>query len=161
MPDAKSLFPEDHPLYMGCYWGSVSSSKCAEIVESSDLYIYVGPIFNDYTTTGWSALINGNKLIEIGRNYVKVGNRFYGDVNLRSVLQRLIAAGNLPKRDASIVSFKHYHSESPILPVALSSKPLLLSEIQGLIQGMLTPSTNLVVETGDRYLNQILAYYFN
>lgn len=52
MPDAKSLFPENHSNYIGRYWGVVSNHHVAEIVESSDLVIMGGPVLNDYTTTG-------------------------------------------------------------------------------------------------------------
>ena len=48
MPDAKGLFPESHPSYMGRYWGSVSMPYVAEVVESSDLVVMVGPVLNDW-----------------------------------------------------------------------------------------------------------------
>lgn len=48
MPSGKGLFRETHPNFIGTYWGSVSSPYVSEIVESSDVYIFVGPIFNDY-----------------------------------------------------------------------------------------------------------------
>jgi pyruvate decarboxylase len=41
----------------GTYWGPVSSTGAGETVESADLYIFVGPRFNDYNTTGYSCLI--------------------------------------------------------------------------------------------------------
>ncbi len=52
MPDAKGLFNESHPNYIGTYWGQISSPFCAEIVESSDCIIFCGPIFSDVSTTG-------------------------------------------------------------------------------------------------------------
>ena len=38
MPSAKGLVPEHHPRFIGTYWGAVSTSLCAEIVESADAY---------------------------------------------------------------------------------------------------------------------------
>lgn len=150
MPDAKSLFPEDHPLYMGYYWGCISSPKCAEIIESSDMYIYCGPVFNDYTTTGWTALISSDKLIEIGKNYSKVANRLYSDVQLREVLKGLIRIDGLPKRDATILNFNRYHGHNSLPTIACSNEPLQLHELQSCIQTIITPTTDLIVETGDR-----------
>ncbi|MDI1352652.1 MAG: thiamine pyrophosphate-binding protein, partial [bacterium] len=43
MPDAKGFVSEQHPNYIGIYWGPVSSPGCGEIVESSDLYFFIGP----------------------------------------------------------------------------------------------------------------------
>ena len=55
MPNAKGFFPEDHPQYVGIYWGEVSSPQCQAIVDWADLIVAAGAVFNDYTTVGWSA----------------------------------------------------------------------------------------------------------
>ena len=54
MPDAKGFFPEDHPQYIGIYWGQVSSPGCEAIMDWADLIVAAGPVFTDYTTVGWS-----------------------------------------------------------------------------------------------------------
>ena len=36
MAAAKSFFPEDHPQYVGTYWGEISSPGAREIVDWSD-----------------------------------------------------------------------------------------------------------------------------
>ena len=66
MPNAKGMYPEDAPGFMGTYWGQISTPYCAEIVESSDAYLFAGPIFNDYTSVGYSLLIKKAKSIEVG-----------------------------------------------------------------------------------------------
>jgi len=35
----QGMFPEDHPCYIGTYWGPVSSPGAGETVESADMYI--------------------------------------------------------------------------------------------------------------------------
>ena len=55
MPNAKGFFPEDHPQYVGIYWGEVSSPQSQAIVDWADLIVAAGAVFNDYTTVGWSA----------------------------------------------------------------------------------------------------------
>ncbi|KAG5535709.1 hypothetical protein RHGRI_023466 [Rhododendron griersonianum] len=40
MPSAKGMFPEHHPHFIGTYWGAVSTAFCAEIVESTDAYLF-------------------------------------------------------------------------------------------------------------------------
>jgi pyruvate decarboxylase len=149
-PDAKSLFPEHNDQYMGIYWGSVSSPHCAEIVESADCYIFVGAIFNDYTTTGWSTLISADKLIYIGRDFVTVCNRRYSGVYMKDVLEMLVPTA--PHRDNSLIGYRRYqnlHGPAPELP--LSDNPLTNAEFRQQIQEMLTPTSNLLVETGDAW----------
>ncbi|CAN4084144.1 unnamed protein product [Withania somnifera] len=74
MPSGKGLVPEHHPSFIGTYWGAVSSSFCGEIVESADAYVFVGPVFNDYSSVGYSLLIKKEKLIVVEPNRVTVGN---------------------------------------------------------------------------------------
>uniref|UniRef100_A0A1S3Y5S6 pyruvate decarboxylase n=1 Tax=Nicotiana tabacum TaxID=4097 RepID=A0A1S3Y5S6_TOBAC len=74
MPSGKGLVPEHHSNFIGTYWGAVSSSFCGEIVESADAYVFVGPIFNDYSSVGYSLLIKKEKLIVVEPNRVTIGN---------------------------------------------------------------------------------------
>ena len=43
---------------MGTYWGVVSTPCTAEVVDSAGATLVVGPLFNDYNTVAFSALIN-------------------------------------------------------------------------------------------------------
>jgi TPP-dependent 2-oxoacid decarboxylase len=52
MPNAKGFFPEDHPQYIGIYWGGISSPGCEGIVDWADVILAAGPVFSDYTTVG-------------------------------------------------------------------------------------------------------------
>lgn len=74
MPSGKGLVPEHHPHFIGTYWGAVSSSFCGEIVESADAYVFVGPIFNDYSSVGYSLLIKKEKSIIVQPNRVTIGD---------------------------------------------------------------------------------------
>lgn len=74
MPSAKGLVPEHHPHFIGTYWGAVSSSFVGEIVESADAYVFVGPIFNDYSSVGYSLLIKKEKAIIVQPNRVTIAN---------------------------------------------------------------------------------------
>lgn len=74
MPSGKGLVPEHHPHFIGTYWGAVSTTFCGEIVESADAYVFVGPIFNDYSSVGYSLLIKKEKTIVVEPNRVTIGN---------------------------------------------------------------------------------------
>nr|GFD20441.1 pyruvate decarboxylase 2 [Tanacetum cinerariifolium] len=41
----KGLVPECHPHFIGTYWGIVSTTFYAEILESADAYVVAGPMF--------------------------------------------------------------------------------------------------------------------
>ncbi|CAK7330531.1 unnamed protein product [Dovyalis caffra] len=74
MPSAKELVPEHHPHFIGTYWGAVSTPFCSEIVESADAYIFVGPIFNDYSSVGYSLLLEKEKAIIVQPHRVVVAS---------------------------------------------------------------------------------------
>lgn len=54
----QGLFPETDELFVGTYWGAVSTPYCAEVIESASAMLMVGPLFNDYNTVAFSALIS-------------------------------------------------------------------------------------------------------
>lgn len=49
----------------------VSSPYCAEIVESADAYLFAGPIFNDYSSVGYSLLIKDEKSVRVEAERVR------------------------------------------------------------------------------------------
>eukprot|EP01041_Mallomonas_annulata_P000570 gene570-1099_t len=150
MPDAKSFFPEDHPLYIGTYWGPVSSLNCSNIVESSDCYIFVGPVFSDYTTTGRSTLLTPSKLIEVHPNTVNVHGSIFSNVLMEDFLTALAAV--VPVRDASMLAYQRIHQ--PLLKTIddKSSDDRICSRaLQHAAQDMLTEYTNVFVDVGDSW----------
>ncbi|GAA6614636.1 thiamine pyrophosphate-binding protein [Scytonema sp. NUACC26] len=151
MPNAKGMFPETHPQYIGCYWGQVSSPGCAEIIESCDAYLFAGPIFNDYTTVGWSCLVNPEKLFEVQPDRVILAGQEYAQVYMQEFLTAL--ADRIQPNDTSFKAFKRIHEQlSP--PQALQNDaPLTTRVIREQVQTILTDNSALLVETGDSWFN--------
>ena len=44
---------------------AMRSAYCCETVESADIYMVMGGIFNDYSSAGYSMLLKRNKMIEV------------------------------------------------------------------------------------------------
>jgi TPP-dependent 2-oxoacid decarboxylase len=156
MPDAKGHFPEAHPQFIGTYWGTISSPHTAEVVESSDLVIIAGPLFNDFTTTGWSSLIGEPaKTITIGLDYVDVGGQKFHNVYMNEFIMAL--SQSLPQearnKDMSLIAYKRFvvPEEPPVADDPNSA--LTLRELRRQVQGMLKPNHDLIVETGDSWFN--------
>ncbi|MDL5052337.1 thiamine pyrophosphate-dependent enzyme [Oscillatoria laete-virens NRMC-F 0139] len=152
MPNAKGLFRENHPGFTGTYWGEVSTPDCAEIIESSDCQIFAGPIFNDYTTVGWTALINHAKSITVNPDHVIVAGAPFHNVRMDEFLSALAACA--PKKDASLAAYRRVHeTPAPAAPPAATDAPLSLRELRHHVQNLLSEKTHLVVETGDSWFN--------
>jgi TPP-dependent 2-oxoacid decarboxylase len=151
MPDAKGLIPENHPAFIGTYWGIVSSPRCVEIVESSDCQFFAGPVFTDYTTTGWTTLNSPAKLLQAGPTSFRMAGADFSAIPLAEFLQAL--AEKVTRNDASLVTYRR--QQDPVAPPvpASESVPLALKEVRRQIQELLTPETDVVVETGDSWFN--------
>ncbi|WOO43052.1 thiamine pyrophosphate-binding protein [Rubellicoccus peritrichatus] len=153
MPNAKGLFPENHPQYIGTYWGPVSSPGCGEVVESADAYLFAGPTFTDYTTAGYTALINSNKLLEAGPERVKLPGQSYNNVPLPLFLGKL--AGRMKKNDTSLTAFERFRPAPEQEEDIVADRPLLTRRVVKRVEKMLTPDMALIAETGDSWFNGI------
>ncbi|KAL9257249.1 Pyruvate decarboxylase 1-like protein [Drosera capensis] len=143
MPSAKGQVPEHHPNFIGTYWGAVSTSFVSEIVESADAYVFVGPIFNDYSSVGYSLLVKKEKAIIVKPNRVTVGNGpSFGCVLMVDYLTLL--AKRLKKNPTAMENYQRIY----VPP----GRPLKCGNGEPL-RNMLTKDTAVITETGDSWFN--------
>jgi len=153
MPNAKGMFPEQHPSYMGVYWGPVGSPGCGEIVESADLGIFVGATFTDYTTTGHASLVNPEKMIQVHPNCVVVARQSYNDVAMQHFLSAL--ANTIERNDASLVAFSRVAEQRRVPRRGLDDAVLTTRQLFARIQGVIDGESAVIAETGDSWFNGI------
>lgn len=154
MPDAKGFVSEEHPHYIGTYWGPVSSPGCGEIVESSDLYFFIGPNFNDYTTVGHACNLHKNKMISIAEGTVAVRGQIYTEVYMNDFL---LGLQNILKfNDASLKAYRRIAGSAPAYdePQDLQT-PVTTRFLFGHIQKLLTSHYAVLAETGDSWFNAL------
>uniref|UniRef100_A0A6B2L2B6 pyruvate decarboxylase n=1 Tax=Arcella intermedia TaxID=1963864 RepID=A0A6B2L2B6_9EUKA len=153
MPNAKSFFPETHPQFMGTYWGNVSSPYVCEVVESADLYVYIGPVFNDYTTTGYSTLVQKHKMIQILPERVKMPLAEYGCVYMTEFLEKLLSCKELEVKNKSLEIYKRIAEAEPVPVLPPPSEVLSTRYVLRTVQRMLRETSAVIVETGDSWFN--------
>jgi len=151
MPSAKSFFPEEHAQFIGIYLGSASSAGCGEVVDSADAVLAAGPLFNDYTTAGWTAQPAEGKLIEVDPDRVRVGGATFDHVFLAEFLGAL--AKSVKRNPATLVEFRRARGEIGTPSVAVPDAPLSRAEMCRQIQEIIDPNTTILVETGDSWFN--------
>lgn len=152
MPSAKGFVPEHHPHFIGTYWGAVSTAFCAEIVESADAYLFAGPIFNDYSSVGYSLLLKREKAIIVQPDRVTIGNGpTFGCVLMKDFLQALSKRVN-----NNTTAYENYHRIFVPEGHPLKSEPKEALRVNILfqhIQKMLSNQTAVIAETGDSWFN--------
>ncbi|KAF7845311.1 pyruvate decarboxylase 2 [Senna tora] len=152
MPSAKGLVPENHPHFIGTYWGAVSTAFCAEIVESADAYLFAGPIFNDYCSVGYSHLLKKDKAIIVKPERVVIGNGpAFGCVLMRDFLKAL-AKRLKHNKTAHENNHRIYVPEGQPLKAA-PKEPLRVNVLFQHIQKMLYSESAVIAETGDSWFN--------
>ncbi|XP_057950200.1 pyruvate decarboxylase 1-like [Malania oleifera] len=152
MPSGKGLVPEHHPHFIGTYWGAVSTSFCGEIVESADAYVFVGPIFNDYSSVGYSLLIKKEKAIMVEPNGVTIGNGpCFGWVFAADFLSAL--AKKLKRNVTAVENYQRIFVPHGIPLKCEKDEPLRVNVLFKHIQEMLGGETAVIAETGDSWFN--------
>ncbi len=153
MPNAKSFFDEQHPSYMGIYWGPVGTPGCGEIVETADRCLFVGPLFTDYTTTGHAAMIDRTKIIEVRTDCVVVVGQTYNNIAMSEFLAALSV--KLDRNDTSLTAFKRIEEGRPQLSNGPNDEALTTRRLFARIQHLLDPKCDVLVETGDSWFNGV------
>ena len=154
MPNAKGFFPEDHPQCVGIYWGEVSSPNCQPIVDWADLILAGGPVFSDYTTTGWTALPTRERLLSAEPRHVRFPDAEYTNVLLPELLSAL--AKEVSANDTTLAEYRRVTQSAyapPVLAGAGGTAPLSRAELWSQIERELDGKSTLLVETGDSWLN--------
>ncbi|XP_073290184.1 pyruvate decarboxylase 1 [Primulina huaijiensis] len=152
MPSAKGLVPEHHPHFIGIYWGAVSTAFCAEIVESADAYLFVGPIFNDYSSVGYSLLLKKEKAIIVQPDRVTIGNGpAFGCVLMKDFLTAL--AKRLKPNTTAYENYHRIYVPEGHPPKSEPKAPLRVNVLFRHIQNILSSDTAVIAETGDSWFN--------
>ncbi|KAJ0088340.1 hypothetical protein Patl1_31380 [Pistacia atlantica] len=152
MPSAKGLVPEDHPHFIGTYWGAVSTAFCAEIVESADAYLFAGPIFNDLSCVGYSLLLKREKAIIVQPDRVVIGNGpSFGCVLMKDFLKALSK-----RLQRNTTAYDNYHRIYVPEGQPLNCEPKAALRVNIAfqhIQKMLSSETAVITDAGDSWFD--------
>ncbi|KAL6657253.1 hypothetical protein ACP70R_005033 [Stipagrostis hirtigluma subsp. patula] len=152
MPSGKGLVPETLPRFIGTYWGAVSTAFCAEIVESADAYLFAGPIFNDYSSVGYSFLLKKDKAVVVQPDRVTVGNGpTFGCIMMRDFLAAL--AARVRRNTTAYENYRRIFVPEGQPPECEPREPLRVNVLFKHIQRMLTGDSAVIAETGDSWFN--------
>ncbi|KAM0889032.1 hypothetical protein ACQ4PT_027964 [Festuca glaucescens] len=152
MPSAKGMVAETLPRFLGTYWGAVSTAFCAEIVESADAYLFAGPIFNDYSSVGYSFLLKKEKAVIVQPDRVTVGNGpAFGCIMMKDFLSAL--AKRVTKNTTAYENYKRIFVPDGEPPESEPGEPLRVNVLFKHVQKMLTGDSAVIAETGDSWFN--------
>ncbi len=158
MADAKGFISEQHKAFVGIYWDRLFE-ECTSLVESSDMCLFAGPLFTDYTMAGFSTGVHPSKLILASSNCVEIAGQTYTKVGLSDFLAAL--AKKIKPNDAALKEFalirKQGGQESAPFVAhkqdATENQALTVSFLYARIQELLSSQMTILAETGDTWAN--------
>jgi pyruvate decarboxylase len=152
-PNAKGLFPETHPQFIGIYWGEVGTPGVQEAIDRADLVIAAGPVYSDYITVGWTAQPPPGKTVNVESDHVGLPTTHYDGAVMAEYLNALakLVRGN----DASLVQFRRSRAEPRTLQQGEPSASLTRVEMVRQIQELVDPQTTVLVESGDAWFDSM------
>lgn len=151
-PAAKGFFPEDHPQFVGIFWGQVSTLAADSIMHWADAIICAGTMFTDYSTVGWTALPNIPHMTA-EMDHVTFPGAHFSRVRLCDFLSSL--AERVTRNDSTMIEYKRLRPDPPHERVPSAEEELTRKEVSRRVQMLLGPETSLFVETGDSWFNGI------
>ena len=151
MPDGKGFFPEDDPRFLGIYWAGISSPGCREIVEGSEAALFAGPVFSDYTTMGFTAQVQPERLIDASPGRVVIEGESYHGLELAEFLEGL--GPRLRVNPAAVEAYGRVR-EGATAPLEIELQGALRTRrLFHHLEASLDPGSTLVAETGDTWFN--------
>jgi indolepyruvate decarboxylase len=137
------VLSEAHPQFVGTYSGAASSPAFREAVEGADLVLDAGGVcFNDINTSAYSSRIAPEKLVTIGVDHVRIGERIYNPVRMGDVFEML--AGSVRKH----FGYSGPRREPPAKPGGKPNDPITAAALYPRYRDFLKPFDQIVLESG-------------
>jgi indolepyruvate decarboxylase len=139
----KGIVNESHPQFAGMYSGAASSPEVLRAVEGADLVIDAGGVcFHDSNTSAYSHNIAPDKLVTIGIDYVRVGDRVFNPVQMGDALDGLTAAVGK--------NFSYRAQRKPAIEKdnGDANDPITAEALYPRYQQFLRPDDRIIIENG-------------
>ncbi|HEX4146543.1 MAG TPA: thiamine pyrophosphate-binding protein [Pirellulales bacterium] len=139
----KGILPESHPQFAGMYSGAGSSPQVLQAVEGADLVIDAGGVcFHDNNTAAYTSQISPSKLLTIGLDYVRVGERIFNPVRMGDVFD------GVAKAVRKNFGYKAPRKAAPSKPSGNSGDRITVDAMYERYRDFLRPNDQIVIENG-------------
>ncbi|CAK9319855.1 unnamed protein product [Citrullus colocynthis] len=151
-PSAKGMFPENHPHFIGTYWGVLSTAFCGETVEIADASIFVGAMFDELETVGFSLSYKKNKAIIVETDHVVFPNGpSFGAILMKDFLWAL--AKRLKPNATAYKNYRRIYIPKSSPAKSEPGEALRVNVLFKHIQKMLSSNMTVISEAGDSWFH--------
>lgn len=148
MPDARGVLDEDHPGYIGIFWGAISTPRrISSLVENADAHVYVLPTHAEYGTGGYESIKEYDHRITVDATRVTVSGRVFDQVDAVDFLRAL--ARVVRPNDGAQQALVEVPQDPPPPRPPTPDGCVAVADVMAGVQDLITGETTLVVETGN------------
>ncbi len=140
----KSIFPEDHPLAMGVYFGQLSNPQVAEYIHNSDFRLMLGVILSDINLGMFTAKFSPDDAVVSNIDGLKINKHFYPQITLDTFMKGLLSRKDIKKH-----SLNHPKIEIPNYPIGKDSDPMTVKALLTLTNNFLDTGYRIICDVGD------------
>ncbi|OGI19633.1 MAG: hypothetical protein A3B68_01650 [Candidatus Melainabacteria bacterium RIFCSPHIGHO2_02_FULL_34_12] len=140
----KSIFPEEHPLAMGVYFGQLSNPKVAEFINNSDFRLMLGVILSDINLGMFTAKFSPDDAIVANIDGLKVKKHFYPQIGLKILMKGLADRKDIKKHDLIFPKI-----QPPNYPIGKDSDQITVKTLLTITNEFLGKGYRVVCDVGD------------
>lgn len=140
----KSIFPEEHPLAMGVYFGQLSNSKVAEFIHNSDFRLMLGVILSDINLGMFTAKFSPDDATCANIDGLKVKKHFYPQIGLELFMKGLLERKDIKKQN---INFPGIHI--PKYPTGNDTDQITVKALLSLTNDFIDKDYRVICDVGD------------
>ncbi|MBI3308429.1 MAG: alpha-keto acid decarboxylase family protein [Candidatus Melainabacteria bacterium] len=140
----KSIFPEEHPLAMGVYFGQLSNSEVAEYINKSDCVLMLGVILSDINLGMFTAKADLDEAIAANIEGAKIKQHYYPQINLASFMNGLIKRTDIKKHT---VDYPKIHI--PNYPTGPENSKITIKALLTILNEFIDKDYRVICDVGD------------
>ncbi len=140
----KSIFPEEHPLAMGVYFGQLSNPKVAEFIHNSDFRLMLGVILSDINLGMFTAKFSPDDATVANIDGLQVKKHFYPQIGLNTFMK-----GLLERKDVKRHDLIHPRIEIPKYEIGKDSDQITVKTLLTLTNNFIDKDYRVVCDVGD------------
>lgn len=140
----KSIFPEEHPLAVGVYFGELSNPEVAKYISLADCILMVGVILSDVNLGMFTAKMSLDDAISANIEGLKVKKHYYPQINLAAFLKGTLNRRDLKKHKVEIPKF-----HIPDYPTGPDNNKITVKALITILNEFVDKDYRVVCDVGD------------
>ncbi|MFQ6063044.1 MAG: alpha-keto acid decarboxylase family protein [Methanosarcinales archaeon] len=137
----KSVFPGQHPLYLGVYAGAMSSDATKEYIENSDCLIMIGVMLTDVNLGLFTAKLEQSKIIFASEENIIIKHHQYPNICFSDFFNNLISKVKERKK----IEFPRVNNLKP----PKTRNHITMQDIIYIINNFIDKDTIIITDVGD------------